>query len=155
MKHLKHVMGTLFLAGVATVLLSGCDTSPDSNPAARNAAVAWAEAYFNCDFMQAQDYSTPESSKWLSYAASNITEHDLELLHERNAVVTCDDITVTNDTLLLVTLRVRHYLKPAMLGEQAVQADEEGVFNITVVQRDKQWKVRMEGLPQSEKQSRD
>lgn len=156
MKHLKHVMVPLFLTGVATAVLSGCGMGSNSNRAARNAAVAWGEAYFNCDFMQAQDYSTPESNKWLSFAASNITEHDLEMLRAQNAVVTCDDdITVSNDTLLLLTLRVSHYLKPAILGEQAVQADEEGVFNIPVVKRGKRWMVRMEGLPQSEKQSRD
>jgi hypothetical protein len=148
MKHLKLLF--------AAALMASCDMGTDGNGAVRDTAEAWAEAYFNCDYVEAGKYATAESDKWLRFAASNTTEQELELVNGRHAVVASDDdVSISNDTLRTVTLRVNNYLKPSMLGEPAVQPDEEGVFYVSVVKRDGRWQVRMEGLPQSEKQSRD
>ena len=148
MKHLKLLF--------AVALMASCDMGQDGNEAVHETAETWAEAYFNCDYVQAGKYATAESDKWLRFAASNTTAQDLELLNERHAVVASDDdVSFSDDTLCIVTLRVNHYLKPSMLGEPSVQADEEGVFYVTMVKRDGRWQVRMEGLPRSEKQSHD
>ncbi|MBQ3698373.1 MAG: hypothetical protein II886_00525 [Prevotella sp.] len=147
MKHLKVFM--------AALLLAGCDLGFNGDEAARDAAVAWADAYFNCDFHEAAEYATPESGKWLRFAASNTTEDGLELLRERNAKVEGDDYyPVANDTLRVIKLKVWNPLLPTVPGQEARQA-EKGEFLVTVVKRDGSWKVRMEGLPRSEKQSRD
>ena len=59
-----------------------------------------------------------------------------------------------NDTLRVVSLKVSNYVSSTLPAESA-QLVDEGVFNITTVLRDGKWLVKMEGLPQSEKQSRD
>jgi len=149
MTSMKHLI--LFLAAL---LLTACGVVNDDE--ALRVAESWGSAYFNCDFHGAADYSTPDSERWLRFAASNTTEGDLQLLRDRHAEVTASDyFTVASDTLREVTLHVDHYVKPALLGEQtSVQADD-GLFRVLVVKRGRQWLVRMEGLPRSEKQSRD
>ena len=136
------------------ITMASCNVGIEGDDAALDVAANWADAYFNCDFHEAANYATPESDKWLRFAASNTTEQDLQTL-EGKATATADDyFTVANDTLRIVTLHVKNFLKPVAVGSPA-QIQEEGTFLITVVKRDGKWKVRMEGLPQSEKQSRD
>ena len=134
--------------------MASCNGGFEGDGAALDVAANWADAYFNCDFHEAATFATPESDKWLRFAASNTTEQDLQTL-EGKATATADDyFTVANDTLRIVTLYVKNFLKPVAVGSPA-QIQEEGTFLITVVKRDGKWKVRMEDLPQSEKQSRD
>ena len=139
---------------LTAITMASCNVGIEGDDAALDVAANWADAYFNCDFHEAANYATPESDKWLRFAASNTTEQDLQTL-EGKATATADDyFTVANDTLRIVTLHVKNFLKPVAVGSPA-QIQEEGTFLVTVVKRDGKWKVRMEGLPQSEKQSRD
>ena len=146
-------MRQLFLL-LTTVFIASCSFSPDGDDAALEVATDWAEAYFNCDFHDAAEYATEESGKWLRFAASNTTEQDLQTIAGKATATADDYFTVANDTLRVVTLHVRNFLKPVALGSPA-QLQEEGTFLVTVVKRDGKWKVRMEDLPRSEKQSRD
>lgn len=139
---------------LTAITMASCNVGIEGDDAALDVAANWADAYFNCDFHEAANYATPESDKWLRFAASNTTEQDLQTL-EGKATATADEyFTEANDTLRVVTLHVRNFLKPVAVGTPA-QLQEEGTFLVTVVKRDGKWKVRMEGLPQSEKQSRD
>ena len=137
--------------------MSSCDFTSDHDQESIEAAVCWAEAYFNYDFHKAEEYATPESGRWLKFAASNTTEHDLQLVqqNENGATVEVEDFfPEANDTLRVVSLKVSNYVSSTLPAESA-QLVDEGVFNITTVLRDGKWLVKMEGLPQSEKQSRD
>lgn len=147
----------VFFLFCAAILLSGCDFTNDHDNEAIEAAVCWAEAYFNYDFHQAEEYATPESGRWLRFAASNTTERDLQLVQQNGngATVEVEDFfPEANDTLRVVLLRVNNFVSSTLPAESA-QLVDEGMFNVTIVLRDGKWKVRMEGLPQSEKQSRD
>ena len=147
----------VFFLFCTAILLSGCNFTNDHDNEAIEAAVNWAEAYFNYDFHKAEEYVTPESGRWLKFAASNATEHDLQLVqqNEEGATVEVEDFfPEANDTLRVVSLKVSNFVSSTLPAE-SVQLVEEGVFNVTTVLRDGKWKVRMEGLPQSEKQSRD
>jgi len=135
--------------------MAGCSAGNADDESARETAVTWADAYFNCDYAEASQYVTEESMKWLRLAASNTTENDLALLREENAVVEgAEYFTSATDTLRVVLLRVSHYLAATPLGEDA-SLGADGRFNVTVVLRNGAWRVRMEGLPRSERQSRD
>ena len=146
-------MRQLFLL-LSAAIMASCNIGQEGDDVALNVATDWADAYFNCDFHEAASYATAESERWLRFAASNTTEQDLQTV-KGGATADADDyFTVANDTLRVVTLHVRDFLKPVAVGEPA-QLQEEGTFLVTVVKRDGKWKVRMEGLPRSEKQSRD
>ena len=134
--------------------MASCNLGFEGDNAALDVATEWADAYFNCDFRDAANYTTAESDKWLRFAASNTTEQDLQVIQGKATSSADEYFTEANDTLRIVTLHVRNFLKPVALGA-APQLQEEGTFLVTVVKRDGKWKVRMEGLPQSEKQSHD
>jgi hypothetical protein len=146
----------VFFLFCTAFLMTGCSLVLTDDNEAMDIAARWAEAYFNYDFNKAEQYVTPESGRWLRFAASNTTEHDLQLVQEDGeAIVDVDDFfTEANDTLRIVQLRVRNFVSATLPADSAHRV-EEAMFNITTVLRDGKWKVRMEGLPQSEKQSRD
>ena len=140
---------------MTVILLAGCDVGMDGDQQARKSAGDWADAYFNCDFKDASGYVTPESQKWLQYAASNTTAEELKLLQGAGgAQVTVDEgFAEANDTMRLVTLKVTNSLKPAT--QKNAELLKNAVFKVVVVKRDADWQVRMAGLPRSEKQSLD
>ena len=118
-------------------------------------AIEWGEAFFNCDYHAAEALSTPDSRRWLQFAASNTTQQDLDLLKQHAAEVEATDFfPEANDTLRVVELAVRNSVKPTIAGERPSQI-EKAMFRTTVVKRNGSWLVRMASLPRSEKQSRD
>lgn len=139
---------------LAAILVAGCDVGMDGDQQAREVAGNWADAYFNCDFKDASGYVTPESQKWLQYAASNTTEEELKMLKNAGgARVSVDDsFDEANDTMRLVTLNVTNVLTTQ---QQKPVIAEEGTFKVIVVKRDGEWQVRMAGLLQSGKQNHD
>jgi len=135
--------------------LTSCSIGTNDDDAAQQVAVAWADAYFNCDYHMAEKYTDSGSVKWLHFAASNTTEKDLKLLHKNPASVEFDDyFSRASDTLWVVSLTVNNFLETTALDEEPSQSDE-GHYYITVVKSNGEWKVKMEGLPRNEKQSHD
>lgn len=146
-----------FLLMTAAVLITACQGGIGGDEEALEVAERWGEAWFNCDYHDAANYCTPESEQWLRMAASNTTDEELQLLRdtESGAQADADDyFTIANDTLRIVTLHVSHALTLPALGKKASLLDD-AEYHITVVKRNGQWKVRMEGLPRSEKQNHD
>ena len=144
---------TLVLA--LSLLLAACDMIQNDDNEGTSTAVQWGEAFFNCDYHAAEALCTPESRRWLQFAASNTTQQDLDLLkHHAAQVEATDFFPEANDTLRVVELVVRNSVKPTVAGEEPSQTDK-AVFHTTVVKRNGSWLVRMASLPQSEKQSHD
>jgi hypothetical protein len=139
------------------VLLASCQLENNGFNDADNALNKWAEAYFNFDYKEAMGYMTPESAKWIRFAASNITEKDVEFIRsqDKNTVIHITDRQdVVNDTLYNATIHVSNFIQLG-IGEGNNQMIDEADFDIQMVKRDGEWLVRMEGLPRSGKQSRD
>lgn len=144
----------LLLLFWAAILMAGCNMGMDDDQQAQNAAEAWADAYFNCDFKDASKHVTEESRKWLQFVASNTTEQDLKLLQDAGGarVSVSEGFDEANDTMRLVTLSVTNFLTAQ---HQATALAKEGTFKVVVVKRNAGWQVKMAGLPQSGMQSRD
>ncbi|MBO6192105.1 MAG: hypothetical protein IJ804_02280 [Prevotella sp.] len=138
-----------------TLALTACNMMQNDDDQATAIAIEWGEAFFNCDYHAAEALSTPDSRRWLQFAASNTTQQDLDLLKQHAAEVEATDFfPEANDTLRVVELAVRNSVKPTIAGEQPSQI-EKAMFRTTVVKRNGSWLVRMASLPRSEKQSRD
>lgn len=138
-------------------LFMGCEekeADPDAKVVAF--AAAFADAYFNMDFTKARGMVAPEDVKWLRFMASNVTQEDVDLLNaqEEGATAEAEGYERLDDSTLVVTMCVRNYLVKDSLGAAADMA-AEGRFRFVVVERGGDYKVRMEGLPRSERQSRD
>lgn len=147
MKHLNMALCLL-----ATLLTSGC---ADNDNEAEHVAREWGEAYFNYDFRHALDFVTPESERWLRFAASNITQSDLDALQDNGqATVAIDGYYAGSDTTGTAYLNVSNWLCPDSVG-RAGSVQELASFQVSMVNRNGRWMVRMEGLPRNERQSRD
>ena len=135
--------------------LTACNMIQRDDDQATAVAVEWGEAFFNCDYHAAEALSTPESRRWLQFAASNTTQHDLDLLKQHAAEVEATDFFPdANDTLRVVELVVHNSISPSIHAGESSQVDK-ALFHITVVKRNSKWLVRMADLPRSEKQSSD
>ena len=98
-----------------TLSLAACDIIQRDSDKATDVAVQWGEAFFNCDYHAAEALCTPESRRWLQFAASNTTQQDLDLLKQQVAEVEATDyFPIANDTLRVVELLVSHYLSPTL-----------------------------------------
>jgi hypothetical protein len=137
-----------------TLSLTACNMIQRDDDQATAVAVEWGEAFFNCNYHAAEALCTPESRRWLQFAASNTTQHDLDLLKQHAADVEATDFFPdANDTLRVVELVVRNSITPSTNAEKSSQK-EKALFHVTVVKRNGNWLVRMADLPRSEKQSR-
>ena len=144
---------------IMTVMVSMTSCSDGSTPQtekAGQAATYFAEAYFNYNFKQALELSTTESAKWISFAASNITQEDIDVLNTRQteASVELTDCQMVNDSTCKAWLTVENYMATDSIGRPGV-FKREGLFVLNVVARNGKWIVRMEGLPRSEKHNHD
>jgi len=141
---------------MALLLLSCDDTQGEGREASERVATKWGEAYFNYDFERAAKYATPESRKWLAFAASNVYQADVDLLREQEqgASVSVDDYQATSDTSCVVSLEVDNFLLRDSIGK-AGHIVSGCRFSIPLVRREGRLMVKMEGLPRSEKRSRD
>ena len=82
--------------------LTACSMLRKDDDQATAVAVEWGEAFFNCDYHAAEALCTPESRRWLQFAASNTTQQDLDLLKQQAAEVEATDyFPIANDKLLL------------------------------------------------------
>ena len=142
---------------IGLCLFVGCsEGDADSDLKVKERASEFAEAYFNYDFERVQKLITADSQKWLQFAASNISQADIDLLNSQqtSATVEVESCEYVNDSTSLVTVSVRDFMQKDSIGQAGVMTDE-GLFRLTLVEQDGKHYVRMEGLPRSEKQSRD
>ena len=143
---------------VVLLLFTSCErTSSPSSSGAEEVVEQFCQSYFNLHYVDALSYCTEESKKWISLAASNIHESDIETFNQSGDALTVrvtDLQAAATDSVGSATVRVCHYLDVDRI-DAAAEMVEEGYFHIDLVKRSGSWRVRMAGLPRSEKQSRD
>lgn len=148
-------MRNCLLLFIAAVLSGSCAETSITDNELKKQVTAFAEAYFNYNMPEAQKYVTPESVKWLQFASSNITQENLDALNkEDDAEIEIEDCQETDDSTRLVSLYVSSYYTIASI-ENSECTNADGIYQLTLVKRNKEWLIKMEGLPQSEKPDRD
>lgn len=124
---------------------------------AEKALTAWANAYFNFDYEKVLKYTTPEGEQWIRFAASNITEQDIDFIKEQNLPTQINILNsqlTEGDTICNAKIRVSQFIQLG-LSAQDHQVINHADFQIQLVKRGNEWLVRMEGLPQSGKRNHD
>ena len=145
------------LLTVGILLLTACHQQEnDPYAEARQRVQDFAEAYFNYDYQRAAELITPESMKYLRFAASNITQQDIDTLNAQEmptAVEVTDYWQAPGDSTGTATVEVTDYLQKTTIGG-GMELVDEATFQLTVVEREGMYYVKMEGLPRSGRQSR-
>lgn len=146
----------LFLVATAWLLINCKETATDPDSSMSDKAQAFAEAYFNYDYQEAVKHVTPESERWLRFAASNITQEDIDAVNAQPmaASVETEEVDWENDTTASVTVVVRDFIQKDSIGKPG-RPCAEGRFRLTVVTRNGNPSVRMACPLRSEKQSLD
>lgn len=113
--------------------------------------------YFNWYFEEAARHCTPESERWLRYAASNVHQADIDLLTHQEESAQHEILEINmdeNDTTATAHLTVRNYLHMDTIGTKGHFVNQAD-FVLNLVRRNGRWLVRMGGLPRSGKRNRD
>ncbi len=149
---------TACVAAAVLAALTACRHAPEDKEraAVAEAVEGFADKYFNYDLAGAAGLCTPESGKWIAFAASNVTQEDVDMLNAREEAAVCSAETVelTGDSTATAECRVENFLRPDTLGRPA-EMTGKAVYEICLVKRNGRWLVKMEGLPQSGRRSRD
>ena len=137
-------------------LLNACGyIGADPDGTIREQAQRFAEAYFSCNYAEACRLATPESEKWLRFAASNVTQEDVDFINAASETVSAavTECYHENDSTARVVVTVYNgVLKDSLARPAYVAAD--AWFTLTLVNREGTYLVRMEGLPRNGRQSR-
>jgi hypothetical protein len=152
---MKSLFSLLPLLAFAFFSCSGGLGSSESRLA--ECADSFAVHYFNYHFADAMRFVTPESEKWLHYAASNVHQADIDLLRsqEEPATVELNEIEIDEaDSTGTIRLSVSNFLRMDTIGTSA-HLTKRATYVLHAVCKDKKWRIRMAGLPRSGKRSRD
>ena len=142
-----------YLLSFLVFLLTGCQLiNGKSENSIDEPLTNWADAYFNFHYQDALEYMTPESGKWIRFAASNITEQDVEFIknQDKNAhVEIIERHMMAGDTTCSARISVSNFIELGGFGQENKQVDN-AEFQVILVHRDGKWLVKMEGLPRNE-----
>lgn len=150
-------MNLRLIAATVILLFVACKNTPEIEDEIRNDIGKFADSYFNYDLHKTLEYCTPESRKWIQYAASNIKERDLVVLRsqEKGAKTEIKDIEISDDdSTAVVKIQVSNFMQTDTIDSPGRMTDNT-FYRIKAVKRNGRWLVRMEGLPRNEKSYRD
>ena len=154
----KFLLGLLFSGMISLLmLLNGCNGHQGSESQLKESADSFSNAYFNWQFKRAVPYVSNSSVVWLRYAASQVHQEDVDSLRKKAQGASCkiNDVNFNDDDVTATVLvTVKNYLRMDTIGNVASNIDK-AVFKLDMKYENNQWKVKMAGLPRSEKQNHD
>ena len=145
-----HILAPMLLACLLFVA-SSCESHLGSSRQLKKEVDSFAVYYFNWQFHQAIRFVTPESEKWMSYAASQVHQADIDLLQQKELPATCEIMEISYDDnafSAIAHVTIRNYLRMDTIGKEASVIDVAN-FDIPLSynsQSDK-WIVNINELP--------
>ena len=140
-----------YLAALLSFLCS-CSHSEDVDPW-EQAVESFSIANFNWAYPKAASYVTDISQPLLCYAASQVTQEDVELLNakaERATVEVMPDAEIVNDSCVVAMVLVRNFLDMDSIDRPSVLC-EEASFHLNAVRVNGRWAVHLPSLPRRER----
>lgn len=98
-------------------------------------------------------YCTPESQCWVIYAASNVTQEDVDAINAMKEKTTCKttNIEIYNDSTSMATVKARNFFMMDSIGVTG-KVIPEAYFTMTLKRREGKWSVHLTSLPQVDKE---
>lgn len=140
------VIGVFALLLFLPVLLS-CGRSGDDG--VRAVVDSFSTAYFNWQLSRAAQYADSGSRRWLSYAASQVGQDDVDSLRAmpEGAAVRVDAIDYgDDDSTAVANVEVSHFLASGAIG-QPPRTVGHATFLIPLACRNGVWRVALRELP--------
>ena len=149
---------TIILTLVGCVLIGLCACTDHKNEdQLRDTANAFAQTYFNWQFNDALTHCTPSSQRWISYAASQVKQDDVDKLRsaEQGASSEIKEINYQEgDSVASVVMKVENFLSMDSIGTVG-HFVESATYTLQLVQKGKRWKVRLTELPRPDSSRHD
>ncbi len=148
-KSIIGICATVALLATGLMGLSGCQPHEGSEDQLKADADSFATLYYNWHFPKAAKYCTPESERWLRYAASNVHEGDIEQLRQKteDASIEITDVDFGDDEVsAIITLTVNNFLQMDTIGQEA-HLIPQAEFKLPMELHGDKWKVKLEKLP--------
>ena len=146
-----------FLAVCALLLptlLVGCDVRKVAFSREFDGSVdSFAVYFFNWRLDKAAQFCTPDSKKWLQFAASQVQAEDLEQMKNLpNNFAYSYEITQgdTKGVAAEVALNVENFFVLDSIGKPG-RLKDSATFPLRLVKQDGTWKVKLDGLPRMDK----
>ena len=154
MNTLRRLFG-FALVVVSAIAFTACNNNQEEHETPLETQVeAFADTYFNWQFHKAINYVTPESEKWIKYAASQVHPADLKLINaqEEKAQIEIEDIEQTSDTTAKIRLNVHNYMRMDTIGKAGRMIDDARFTLFARYQTEgKKWLIHLTDLPRHEK----
>lgn len=130
--------------------LSACGHGGDNS--AEEVVDSFSVAYFNHRYVDALRYATNDSHRWLSFAASQVTQEDVDSLRAMSdgAETKIEDVSYKDDTTAEAIVTVRNYLSLDSVGKHPYIVAKRK-FTIPLVLRGDKWQVNLTMLPEERK----
>lgn len=108
---------------------------------------SFATSYFNWHFPSAASFATRASRQWLSYAASQVRQEDIDSLRTMKTGATVAIVELSeSDTGAIAVVAVKNHLAlDSIGGTPRISAEDK--FELKLVTEDSQWKVDLKELP--------
>ena len=146
-----------FLAVCALLLptlLVGCDVRKVAFSREFDGSVdSFAVYFFNWRLDKAAQFCTPDSKKWLQFAASQVQPEDLEQMKNLPNNFAYSYETTQGDTKGVaaeVALNVENFFVLDSIGKPG-RLKDSATFPLQLVKQDGTWKVKLDGLPRMDK----
>ena len=145
-RRLFNFVSAAFFLLVFVIGLASCHKGSEGQM--KETADSFAVAYFNWQFQKALPYVSPGSAPWLHYAASQVTQEDVDSLRAMSEGAGChiESLDYADaDTLATVTVRVSHFLSMDTIGRPSHVVDE-AVYRLPMIYSNDQWRVHLTAL---------
>ena len=133
-----------------TLIIISCGSSHDGKEedAATECAENFARAFYNLQYKESLDYTTPESERFVRYQAAIITEKDVETVRnaDEGATISIESFDWESpdaDTSAIISIQVENFLKLDSI-QSLGHIEEKEAQQLRVVKRDGKWRVDLE-----------
>lgn len=139
------------------LFLASCMTNRNgSEEQLYEVADSFATNYFNLRYKNACNFCTGDTHQWLRFAASNVNQADIDMLHKTDepAHIEINEVNYTSDSTAVVNMTVSNFLKMDSI-ESCGHIVESATFRLNAVIDNNKWLIRMEALPRSGRRNHD
>ncbi len=148
-KPTMSIFGIVLLIMTGIYALTGCQPHEGSEDQLKADADSFATYYYNWHFPKAIKYCTPESERWLRFAASNVHEADITQLQQKaeDATIEIKELDFAdNETSAVVTLLIHNFLQMDTIGQEAHLVEQTSI-SLPMEIHQGIWKVKLDKCP--------
>lgn len=141
----KILSSLIIFTSIIALSSCGIESKNDINETVDSFSVA----YFNWNFKKAIHYVTPASEKWISYAASQVTEEDVDSLRamQSGAEIDVKDIDINDeDSTATAEVEVSNFMAMDSIGKPPY-IKEKATFHLPLSCDNGIWKIALKSLP--------